>query len=287
MTGLRVGVAMLAMLAAGPVWAECRPVPVVDFSASDKESSAAVSEFLRGAGDESDAAWKHPRQPAAQESGLCAVHWLAAWAKQAAWLEEIASPQAEAERAQSVAGVALAFLKIRPVASDQQREEIDGWLIQAVDLAAGKIQPGDDRRYWLGLALGAVAMAAGSERHWEAARGIASEAAREIGPDGSLKDLALQGHVAALMPLVGLATLARAQGEDFYALGDGAIDRLAGFVTKALAAQPDTKPGAGWSQLYALHAPNSAGSKIAMPRSYRGFGGDVQMLARALEPAQE
>jgi len=272
------------MLAAGPVAAECLPVPPVDFSAPDQESPAAITVFLRGAGDESDVAWTHPDRPAAKESGSCAANWLATWAKQGAWLEEISSPRAEAERAQSLAGAALVFLKIRTAASDEQREHIDGWLIQAVDLATGKIQPADDRRYWLGLALGAVAMATGSERHWEAARGIAAEAASAIGIDGSLKDKALVDHVAAVMPLVALATLARSQGEDFYALGDGATARLASFVAKALSESPQTKPGAGWSQLYALHAPDSAAAKIPMPRSHSAFGGDVQMLVRSLEP---
>ena len=102
-----------------------------------------------------------------------------------------------------------------------------------------------------------------------------------------VQNKALQGHVLALMPLVALATLARAQGEDFYALGDGAIDRLAGYVAKGLKEQADVKPGAGWSQLYALHAPDAAGAKIGMPRSYAGFGGDVQMLVRALGATEQ
>jgi len=279
-------VAVMAMLATGPVRAECLPVPAVDFSAPEQESPAAVTAFLRGAGDESDVAWKQSDGPAAKESASCAANWLAAWAKQGAWLEEISSPRAEAERAQSLAGAALAFLKIRSAASDEQREDIEGWLIQAVDLAAVKIQPADDRRYWLGLALGAVAMATGSERHWEVARAIAGEAASAIRPDGTLNDKALADQVAAVMPLVALATLARSQGEDFYALGDNALDRLATSVAKALSEKPETKPGAGWSQLYALHAPDHPAAKIPMPRSHPGFGGDVQMLVRALVPAE-
>ena len=220
------------------------------------------------------------------------MQWIAAWATGGAWLEEIGSEQAEGERAEGLAGAALAFLKVRSFASDEEREAIEGWLIQAADLAAGKIKAGDGRRYWLGLGLGAVGMAVGSDRHWVAARAIAEEAAREIGADGALpvemvKDKALQGHVFALMPLVTLATLARAQGEDFYALGDGAIDRLAGYVAKGLKEQPDVKPGAGWSQLYALHAPDAAGVKIGMPRSFMGLGGDVQMLVRALGASEQ
>ena len=149
--------------------------------------------------------------------------------------------------------------------------------------------------------LGATGLAAGSDKHWDMARGIAQDAAKDIAAGGSLplelarKSRALQYHAFALAPLVALATLARSQGEDFYAFENGALDRLAdltarGFADPAefgkLAGEPQgdkTRPGSGWSQLYALHKPDSAAAKLAMPRNHRWFGGDVELLVRSLE----
>lgn len=282
MIGMRMWVALLALLAANAAAAECMPVPATDFS-----SPSAVTEFLRGTADGTDAAWRQKGSPTDEAAGSCALTWIAAWAKRGAWLEELDSAQAEADRAQSLSGAALAYLKVRSIATSEQRETIEPWLIQATDLAAAKIKPGDPRRNWLALALGATAMSVGSDRHWDAARAIADEAALSIGPDGALKDQPFAAHTATLMPLIALATLARAQGEDFYAMNGNGLDRLAGFTAKELSAHPEDKPGAGWSQLYGLHAPASPAAKIPMPRTHPGLGGDVQLLVRSLEPAQE
>jgi hypothetical protein len=139
MAGLRLWVVVLALLMAGPVWARCAEAPVVDFSDANVN---AVTLLLQGTGDNSDLAWRHPGEPA-QEAGSCAVQWIAAWATDGAWLEEIGSEQAEGERAQGLAGIALAFLKVRSFASAEEREAIEGWLIQVADLAAGKIKGHD------------------------------------------------------------------------------------------------------------------------------------------------
>ena len=329
MADLRVWVAALAVLGAGPVWAECAvpPPAVVDVTATRSYSDDAgtmidpgldaqhkkdvepLTEFLGTVTHDADLAWKHPGEPVSNEAGACAVSWIAAWAQGRALLGTMESAQAEAERKWDLAGFALAYLKVRSFASNEQRAVVEPWLIEVADAARAYFDDAGHKRnnhwYWMGLGLGAVGLATESERHWIAARDIAQDAGRDVAADGSLplelarKSRALSYHAFALMPLVALATLARSQGEDFYAFGDGAIDRLAGLVAKGAAdskvfagmtgeAQVEpVKPGAGWSQLYALHAPDAAGAKIAMARRHRWLGGDVQMLVRALGAAEQ
>ena len=298
MAGLRVWVAVLVLLGAGPVRAECWPtydeMTPRERSSGEQETALGAYEIIAGdrLTEDADLAWKRPGQAVSYDAGKCAAALLATLANSEQTLS-LGASMSENMRNVQFAQLALAYLKVRSFPSYKQRGMIEQWLIEFADMANEKANLPGSHRYWLGLGLGAVGMAAGSDRLWEAARWIAEEAAREIGADGALavelvrKEKALQGHVFALMPLVTLATLARAQGEDFYALGDGAIDRLAGYVAKGLREQPEVKPGAGWSQLYALHAADAAGAKIGMPRSFVGLGGDVQILVRALGASEQ
>ena len=324
MTSKSVWVLAFVMLAS-PALADCDPPPpaVADIVATrpygDKEGTVVdpeaeaqnridtklLTDFLRAVTDEADRAWRHPGIPEADDAGRCSATWIAAWAKGNAWLGTMGSKQAEYQRKWDLAGVALSYLKVKPFATPEQRAVIEPWLIRFADAARGFFDSADYKRnnhwYWLGLGLGATGLAAGSDKHWDMARGIAQDAAKDIAADGSLplelarKSRALQYHAFALAPLVALATLARSQGEDFYAFENGALDRLAdltarGFADPAefgkLAGEPQgdkTRPGSGWSQLYALHKPDSAAAKVAMPRNHRWFGGDVELLVRSLE----
>lgn len=307
MAGLRVWVMVLAMLAAGAVRAECElpdPAQQYRFHTPSDDVLEIDFEYYSGSPDTvgyADLAWKRPGHPAARQAGECKAAILEIVAKNRSYSE---APGSEIQAALMLSQDALQYLKVRSFATDDQRAVIEPWLIQLADRAAASAKRNGVPKYWLGLALGAVGMATGSERHWEAARLIAEQAALDVRADGALplaftfRNWAQKVHVFALMPLVTLASLARAQGEDFYAFGDGAIDRLAGLVAKGIAdpgvfkelagiEQSPTKPGAGWSQLYALHAPDAAGAKIGMPRNYPAFGGDVQMLVRALGASEQ
>lgn len=241
----------------------------------------------------------------AARAGRCAARWINAWAKGGALLGVMASKQAAYERNWDMTGTALAYLKVRKYVSKEQRQTIEAWLIKLADRARGFF---DDRRrrrnnhwYWLGLGLGATALATGSQRHWEMARGIMGDAARDIQGDGSLSyEMARQGralhyHAFAAMALVTLSELAFAHGENWYQMGDGALHRLVGLTVQGLQRpglfetlsgfkqKHPVKPGAGWLQLYTKRFPDRlTGQRPTMKPGHRWLGGNTGKLRQAL-----
>jgi poly(beta-D-mannuronate) lyase len=232
------------------------------------------------------------------------VAWIRHWAEAGAWLGTMGTKQAEYQRKWDLAGVSLAYLKVRGFATAADRAVIEPWLRRFADEARTFFDDPARRRnnhwYWLGLALGAVGTAIDSPRHWVEARAIMADAARDVAADGTLppelarKERALFYHAFSVMPLVVLARLAEARGEDFYALGGGALDRL---VTRTIGGLADpgsfdslagtrqerhVRPGAGWYQLYARRRGATAGPIVAMPAGHRWLGGDVIVLDTAL-----
>lgn len=238
-------------------------------------------------------------------AGACAVTWLVAWARGNAWLGRMGSAQSEYQRKWDLAGASLAWLKVRAAASPDERTVVDHWLARWAEAALALF---DDPRvernnhwYWLGPGLAATALATGSARHRAAAARIMADAARDIGPDGTLKrELARGGraihyHAFSVMPLVVLAELGAAIGEgDWYALNGGALHRLVAVTAKGLAEpalfarlagipqQPNPGTGAGWAQLYERRFPGRV-ALPAMMSADRWLGGDVTALVRVLE----
>lgn len=247
-------------------------------------------------------------RPATRRAGFghCAVYWLRAWAEGGAYLGNMKSKQAEAQRKWDLAGLALSYLKVRRYAGPADRRIIDRWLQEIADRARaiydspGKVR--NNHWYWLGLGLGAVGLATERDRHWIEARNIMQDAANDVSPAGFLpKELtrgkrALHYHTFSAMPLIALAELARAKGEDWYALGNGALHRLAKATAaelvnpsriEAAAGKRQERPlrtRAGWTQLYGARFPNRPlpiGIPAAKPR-HRWLGGDVTALRHAL-----
>lgn len=239
-------------------------------------------------------------------AGRCALRWMASWAAAGALLGEMRSKQAEYERKWTMTGLALAFLKLRPLGSDSERAAIEPWLRQLADRSLAFFDnPGRKRNnhwYWLGLGLGATGIATHSPRHWDRARSIMEDAGRDIGADGTLpmelarKSRALHYHAFAAMPLVALAELARAKGEDWYSLQSGALHRLVSVTAQGLL-QPEAfqqrtgarqkqpvKAGAGWLPLYRQRFPGRLPEGLpAMKRGHRWLGGDIFKLSKALQ----
>lgn len=242
-----------------------------------------------------------------RDSGRCAVVWLARWAREGAFLGRIDGAQSEAQRKWDFTGAAMAWLKVKPYASDDERRAVEGWLDRLA--TATRAYFDDPRRtrnnhwYWLGLGLGATAIATGSEERWRQARAIMQDAARDIAPDGSMpKELtrqsrALHYHAFALAPLVTLAELAAYKGEDWYALGDAALHRAVAFtvaqfadpstIAKRAAAKQEigpSTPSAGWLPIYRARFPTRLqGPLPAMRPNHRWLGGDVTLLGAALK----
>ncbi len=272
---------------------------------SHKAETAPLTQFLREVTSHADKAWRRTKPADKVAAANCGLVWLAAWARGQALLGSMGSPQAESQRKWDMTGAALAYLKLKRFASDAQRREIEPWLIKLADAARAVFDDPNHKRnnhwYWLGLGLGAVGHATGSEKHWAAARGIMQDAARDIAADGSLPmevargQRALHYHAFALMPLVTLAEIARARGEDFFQLGGDALDRLAGLTAKGLAdpavfdrlagvpQERPVNPGAGWLALYRLHRPfDPPGLPVVSP-GHRWLGGDTAILHAVLD----
>lgn len=242
-----------------------------------------------------------------QRRGVCALAWLATWAASDAWQGDMVTRQAEYQRKWDLAGIALAYVKLKPLASVEQRAVIEPWLKRW----AGKARtffddPGRRRNnhwYWLGLGTMATALATDSEEHWQAARAIFGDAMRDIRADGVLpmelerQERGLFYHVFAMMPLVVMAEVAARRGEDWYGLEDGALHRLVGLCISglvapqtfaAIAGKPQEQPvnaRAGWLSLYKARFPDRVTAKTLpqVPDKHRLLGGDVRLLMQAVE----
>ena len=280
---------------------------VVDakLAAAHKAAVAPLTAFVRQVTQDADKSWRRSKPEGQLEVGTCALTWIETWAKGDAWLGSMETKQAEYQRKWDLAGVALAYIKVRRFAEPAQRAVIEPWLMRFADTARAFFDDRDRKRnnhwYWLGLAAGAVAIATDSPKYWEMARGIMQDAARDIAPDGTLpaeverKGRALHYHAFAVTPLVLLAELAASRGEDWYAFGNGALHRLAKITIAGLAdpelfekltdtEQDDaTRPGSGWYYLYKARFPDRA--RVALddiPEGHRWLGGNVLVLAEVL-----
>jgi poly(beta-D-mannuronate) lyase len=221
----------------------------------------------------------------------------------------MATAQSDYQRKWDLGGVALAYLKVRDLATDEERRVIEPWLIRFADAARGFFDDPRHKRnnhwYWLGLGMAGVAVAADSPRHWVMARDIMQDATRDIAADGTLpKELARGGravhyHAFSVMPLVVLAEIAAARGEDWYAFSDGALHRLVAVTLKGLAdpsvfarlagepQQANPGAGTGWLILYERRfrdrlPANWPEGRPDMRPAHRWLGGDVEHLMMAL-----
>ena len=251
---------------------------------------------------EADRSLTAPTDTARADAGRCAGEWLAAWAEGEAWLGRMATRQSEYRRKWDLAGLAIAYLKIKPRLTSEQRASIEPWL-DRIATAARAFFDDDGRQrnnhwYWLGLGLAATGLATGDERHWAEARRIMADAANDIRADGTLPlelargSRALHYHAFSATPLVVLAEMGAARGEDWYGLGDGALHRLIGLTVAGLrnpalfarlAGQPqESSQSAHIRSLPLYHqrfpGPNLLEGMPKMSTKHHRLGGDVLLL---------
>jgi poly(beta-D-mannuronate) lyase len=322
---LRYAVAGLILLNAGSAFACPTPPPVMkdlDIPRFYGDATGSVidpvqkavhdaavtplTDFVRTVTTNADKAHRRTKPADSREAATCTLAWITAWAASDGWLGHMAQAQAEYQRKWDLAGVALAYLKVKPYATPEQRRIVEPWLMRFAD-AARKFfdNPGHKRNnhwYWLGLAVGATALATDSERHWTMARGIMADAATDIAADGTLPMELARGrrallyHTFAAVPLVTLAELAQSRGEDWYGLNGGALHRLVAVTTAGIAdhalfevragiAQDQAHwSGTPWLHLYGRRFPDrTAGWPMAQIKSgHRWLGGDVVVLGQVL-----
>lgn len=278
--------------------------------AASRAATAPLTAYVGFVTKQSDAAVLKSQLPGRLQGARCTLAWLSHWARGAAYLGRMADRQSDYQRKWDLAGLATAYLKVKRHATDADRRAIEPWLdamaVRARAFFDDRARQRNNHWYWLGLGLGATALATGSEKHWADARAIMSDAARDIARDGTLPlemkrgARALHYHSFAVEPLVALAELARAKGEDFYALERGALHRLVSFTARAIEApqigdriagvqqERPVKPGAGWAYLYARRFPGTEAKAIAAVTAlqkpgHRWLGGSTQALAKAID----
>ena len=90
-------------------------------AATHKAAVAPLTAFVRQVTQDADKSWKRAKPEGQIEVGRCALHWIETWAKSDAWLGKMETKQAEYQRKWDLAGVALAYIKLRRFAEPAQR----------------------------------------------------------------------------------------------------------------------------------------------------------------------
>ncbi len=274
--------------------------------------TAALKIFVRQLALYADTPWalQAAQTVGAPSINRCLTHWLSDWAKAEALLGKMGSKQAEYQRKWDLAGIALTYLKVRPGVSPEERAVIEPWL-KKLAVAARRFfdDPGRKRNnhwYWLGLGVGATALATDDDDLWRQAREIFTDSTHHIAKDGSLPMELARGHLAlkyhnfSVMPLVVLAELAAAaRDEDWYAINDSALHRLAkttvaafndpvGFAKIAGTPQPlPGNPSNGWYTLYSKRFPDTPPLRTGRPKpGHRWLGGNVEYLMKSVQLAR-
>jgi poly(beta-D-mannuronate) lyase len=141
-----------------------------------------------------------------------------------------------------VGAVAIAYLKTRPsgVVSPAQNAEIVRWLRNVAAQSMEFADPSNSRhppspnnhRYWTGLEVASIAIAADDQSLWKWGIGSGEIGIKQIEKDGTLpREMdraarALHYHLFAAAPLVMLAEYADANGKDLYYSHNQALKRL-------------------------------------------------------------
>lgn len=277
------------------------------YDAARKDLTRFVSEVAKRA----DRSQTKAKAEARLAEARCALSWLEAWAREGAYLGRMTGKQADYQRKWDLAGLALAYLKLKQHATPAQHSSIAAWLLAIGRKARAFFDDRGRKRnnhwYWLGLALGATGSATGDAWAWGEARRIFEDGARDVTADGTLPmelargGRALDYHAFSAMPLVVLAELARARarGENWYALGDNALPRLADRTLAGLV-QPEVfdrlagvrqyrppNARAGWIELYRARFPSRTPAEVSeklpdIKHGHRWLGGDVRVLTKVL-----
>ncbi len=179
----------------------------------------------------------------------CALAWLGTWAEGRA-LTEMDNPNAEFERAQILAGLAIALIQIRPaVEGDARLATVSRWMAGlATSTDTFFTTTGDklkgsrnNHAYWAALASASVAVVTDDRKllHW------ATETYRDgvcgANAQGGLPleltrgKKALEYHLFALNALVPVAAFAEANGIKAYNVCDGALSRIVHFTLQSVA----------------------------------------------------
>lgn len=242
------------------------------------------------------------------EAAACTIAWLERWARDRAMLGQmirVNNDQSEYVRTWTNASAAISWNKVREQASVEQRQVIDAWLEEVSWATLGYWShhlksKRNNHYYWTGVGVMAAAVATEDADLLKEARHIYETGLSEIQDDGVLPMemrrgiRALHYHNFAAMPLVMIAEMARKRGQDWFALREGRLDRLAARVVAGLRdpASFEHAAGAGpqvipapadlcWISLYrARREKDEAFEGLAIPSGIfqRDLGGTLSLM---------
>src|SRR5579871_2925878 len=222
------------------------------------------------------------RTTGSRKAAQCAMIQILTLAQEHSLAGKMSSNQAYYVQGWVVGAIAIAYLKIREMglATPQQTETISNWMQSVGEQTIGyydahkRVGHGDSQNnhlYWAGVELAAIGVAANNRKDFDWAMSTYDNGVDQIQPNGVLPlemnraGRALHYHLYALAPLIMIAELAEANGQDLYSYDNGAIHRLVkvciaglrdpGLFAKATGVEQDTKPpysGAdiGWAVPY-------------------------------------
>lgn len=233
------------------------------------------------------------------QSGVCALNWIDSWARGNA-LSALETRQSELSSTRIVAGLAMAYLAVRPLAEATNFDtgHIKAWFsARAEDFIATYDESGNltsnrsNHRYWGGFAVAASGVVAGNsdDLKW----GVQSFriGVCQVTADGALplelnrKSRARDYTLHAIAPLVMIGELAAANGLDAYGLCNGAIHRLVAFALTSVRSPQKVVALTGVAQL-PIPERNShpRGDRFAWVEPYfKRFGGNEAAYGFTLE----
>ncbi len=237
-------------------------------------------------------------------AAACVYTLLDAAAKAKAWTDAMPTSQGSYEQKWLLAGTSVAYLKVRNtgVGAPDQEKDIKKWFNSVANRVTDYVDskkniPTSDawnnHRYWAGLAVCAAGIAMDDKGDYEWGISSYKVGADQIQPNGVLPremdraGRALHYHLYALAPLIMIAELAEANGQDLYSYNNGAIHRLvklcvAGLAdpslfSKATGVQQDIAGGPyagsdiGWAVPYVKRFPDAQLSQWISQAEYTGF----------------
>jgi poly(beta-D-mannuronate) lyase len=251
-----------------------------------------VDDFLEAVARSASAFQAAPDARRAQAE--CALAWLSSWANQQAMLGKMTTTQSFYTRKWALGGLALSYARLKPAASQAQREGIETWLklLAEATLVHAEAYKGvrNNHYYWEGLAVTAVGAVTGDQRYLRWGRKVFDFAMSQIAADGSLpREMeraakALHYHSFAAAPLVMMAAILDVQSPRLDQLVQFTLGGLAdpSAIEKATGVAQERSDGpVSWKIVYDRHAIGSA--TAATPASWQPrMGGDLR-LANPLE----
>lgn len=178
----------------------------------------------------------------------CALQTLTIWAKADA-LSVMKTRQSSLSSARLIAGTAMAYMQVRPAAAvlGIDTDVIDQWLTRRAEaLIPVYTETGNSRsnfqnhRYWGGFAVAAVGVAVGNKEFLKFGVDSYKLGVCQVTADGALplelarKKKARDYHLHAIAPLIMIASLSDANGNNLFGECDNSMQRLVHFALDSI-----------------------------------------------------